>query len=151
MKKLPLTDADTVQFTKMVKKINFLASVNMGLLEKILHRIDLYQYDSGEKVCRQGEPGDTFYVVSEGRLKVSVREAFFLSRTLAHFGPEDCFGEMALLAREPRTATVICEENSKIFALQAAQFDQVLEENPSFAQEIKKLASVRRSELKHKP
>jgi len=58
---------------------------------------------------------------------------------------------MALLAREPRTATVICEENSKIFALQAAQFDQVLEENPSFAQEIKKLASVRRSELKHKP
>jgi len=36
MKKLPLTDADTVKFTSMVRKISFFASMNMGLLEKIL-------------------------------------------------------------------------------------------------------------------
>lgn len=150
MKKLPLTDADTVQFTKMAGKIKFFAAMNMGLLEKILNRITLYQYDSGEKVCRQGDPGDTFFVVGEGRLKVSVREAFFLSRTLAHFGPGDCFGEMALLDRAPRSATVVCEEPSKIFVLMAAQFDQVLAENPSFAEEIKKLASGRKFELGHK-
>ena len=150
MKKLPLTDADTVLFTKMVKKINFFAAMNMGLLEKILSRIYYYQYDGGEKVCRQGDTGDTFYVVAEGKLKVSVREAFFLSRTLAHFGPGDCFGEMALLERKPRNATVACEEDSKIFVLTADQFDQVLAENPAFKQEIKKLASDRQFELDHK-
>lgn len=150
MKKLPLTDADTVLFTKMVKKINFFAAMNMGLLEKILSRINYYQYDSGEKVCRQGDTGDTFFVVAEGKLKVSVREAFFLSRTLSHFGPGDCFGEMALLERKPRNATVACEEDSKIFVLAADQFDQVLAENPAFKQEIKKLASDRQFELDHK-
>jgi len=150
MKKLPLTDADTIIFTKMVKKINFFASMNMGLLEKILSRINYYQYDRGEKVCRQGDPGDTFFVISEGKLKVSVREAFFLSRTLATLGPGDCFGEMAMLERKPRNATVVCEEPSKIFVLSADHFDQVLAENPSFSQEIKKLAADRRFELDHK-
>jgi CRP-like cAMP-binding protein len=150
MKKLPLTDADTVLFTKMVKKINFFASMNMALLEKILNRILYYQYDSGEKVCRQGEPGDTFYVVAEGKLKVSVREAFFLSRTLAHFGPGDCFGEMALLERKPRNATVVCREDSRIFALTADHFDQVFAENPAFKLEIKKLATDRHLGLDNK-
>jgi CRP-like cAMP-binding protein len=150
MNKLPLTDADTVQFTKMVKKINFFASMNMGLLEKILSRITYYQYKAGEKVCRQGDPGDTFFVVSEGRLKVSVREAFLFSRELATFGPGDCFGEMAMLERKPRNATVACAEDSKVFILTADHFDQVLVENPAFKAEISRLAADRRFELDHK-
>lgn len=150
MKKLPLNDAETVLFTKMVKKINFFASMNMGLLEKILNRINYYQFDGGEKVCRQGDPGDAFYVIGEGRLKVSVREAFLFSRKLAELGPGDCFGEMALLDRKPRNATVTCEEPSKIFVLTVEQFDQVLGENPAFKQEIKKLASDRQFEIDHK-
>lgn len=151
MNKLPLTDADTVLFTKLVRKINFFASMNMSLLEKILNRITYYQYGKGEKVCRQGDPGDTFFVVAEGKLKVSVREAFLFSRTLATFSAGDCFGEMALLERKPRNATVTCEEDSRIFILTAEHFGQVLAENPSFAQEIKQLAKDRQFELDHKP
>ncbi|HNW45392.1 MAG TPA: cyclic nucleotide-binding domain-containing protein [Elusimicrobiales bacterium] len=150
MKKLVITDADSVQFTKVVKKIKLFASMNMGLMEKILNRIAYYQCDKGEKVCKQGGPGDAFYVVNEGKLEVSVREAFLFSRTLAHLGPGDCFGEMALLTREPRNATVTCEEDSKIFVLMIENFDQVLEENPTFATEMKKLAADRDFELKHK-
>lgn len=150
MEKLPLTDAETVLFTKMVKKINFFASMNMGLLEKILSRINYYRYAAGEKVCRQGDPGDSFYVVAEGKLKVSVREAFLFSRQLAVLGPGDCFGEMALLESKPRNATVACEEPSKIFVLTSEHFGQVLAENPAFKQEINRLASDRRFELDHK-
>jgi potassium-dependent mechanosensitive channel len=122
----------------------------MGLLEKILARINYFQCGRGEKVCKQGDPGDAFYVVAEGRLEVAVREAFFFSRTLAHLGPGDCFGEMALLAREPRSATVTCEQDSKIFVLMADEFDKVVAENPAFAEEIKKLAANRDFEIKHK-
>ena len=150
MEKITLTDDDSVRFTKMVQKIKFFASINMGLLEKILNRINLYQCRKGEKICRQGDPGDAFYVVSEGRLKVSVREAFLFSRTLAHFTPGDCFGEMALLTREPRNATVTCEEDSKVFALLVDNFDQVVSENPAFSSEIKRLAADRQFGLLHK-
>ncbi|OGS12358.1 MAG: hypothetical protein A2234_07805 [Elusimicrobia bacterium RIFOXYA2_FULL_58_8] len=150
MKKLVITDVETVQFTKVVKNIKFFANMNMGLLEKILNRINYYQCEKGEKVCKQGDPGDAFYVVNEGKLLVSVREAFLFSRKLAYLGPGDCFGEMALLNRAPRNATVVCEEDSKIFVLMIDNFDQVLEENPAFALEIQKLAADRRFELDHK-
>lgn len=149
MKKLPMTNADTLEFASMVRKINFFASMNMGLLEKILNRINLYQYDKGEKVCRQGDTGDSFYVVYTGRLDVSVKKGLFsLSKTVATLNPGDCFGEMALLSRAPRSATVSCEAEAKLFVLLADNFDQVLEENPAFAKEIKQLAAERGFELK---
>jgi len=150
MNKLPLTDADTVLFTKVVKKINFFASMNMGLLEKILARINYYQYAAGEKICKQGDPGDAFYVIGEGKLTVSIREAFLFSRTLATLSPGDCFGEMALLDRKPRNATVTSAEPSKVFVLTVEQFDQVLAENPAFKQEMKRLANDRQFEIDHK-
>jgi CRP-like cAMP-binding protein len=151
MKKLTLTDADAVEFGKMVRKIKFFASMNMGLLERILNRITLFQYEKGEKICRQGEGGDSFYVVYSGRLGVSVKNGLFsFSRRVAELGPGDCFGEMALLTREPRNATVACEEDARLFVLLADNFDQVISENPAFSEEIKKLAAERGFELKRR-
>jgi len=149
MQKLPITDTETVQFTKVVRNIKFFANINLGVLEKILARINYYQCKKGEKVCRQGDPGDAFYVINEGKLRVSVREAFFFNKTLAELGPGVCFGEMALLTREPRSADVTCVEDSKLFVLRVDDFDSVLAENPTFAAEIKKIAADRQFELRH--
>ncbi len=151
MQKLPVTDNETILFTKMVRKINFFASMNMGLLEKILSWITYYQFDKGEKVCRQGEPGDSLYVLTEGRLSVNVKGGFFsFSRKVAELGPGSIVGEMSLLTREPRTATVVCEEPAKVFVLLADHFDEALKQNPAFAEQIKKLAADRKFELSHK-
>jgi len=151
MKKLQLTDTETVLFTKIVHKINFFASMNMGLLEEILKRITYYQFEKGEKVCRQGDPGDSFYVVAEGRLSVNVKHGLLsFSRKVAELIAGDCFGEMALLTRANRTATVACEEDAKLFVLMADHFTEALKQNPSFAQEIKRLATDRGFELDHK-
>ena len=149
MEKLAITEADTVRFTKVVQKIKLFSSMNMGILEKVLNRIYLYKFNPGEKICRQGDPGDAFYVVDEGKLRVCVREAFFFYKTLAILGPGDCFGEMALLNREPRNATVICKEPSKVFVLMANEFDKVLTENPVFASQIRRIANERSFDLKY--
>lgn len=150
MEKLPITDAETVQFTKIVRSIKFFANINLGVLEKILARVNYYKCGKGEKVCRQGDPGDAFYVINEGKLRVSIREAFFFSKTLAELGRGACFGEMALLTREPRSADVTCVEESRLFVLTVDDFDNVLAGNPTFAAEIRKIASDREFELRHK-
>ncbi|PKM97661.1 MAG: hypothetical protein CVU79_07440 [Elusimicrobia bacterium HGW-Elusimicrobia-3] len=151
MQKLPITDNESILFTKIVRKINFFASMNMGLLEKILGHIAYYSFDKGEKICRQGDPGDSFYVVAEGKLGVSVKSGFFsFSRKVAELGPGSCFGEMALLSRAPRTATVACEEPAKLFVLLADHFDAAMAQNPAFAEEIRKLAADRKFDLDHK-
>lgn len=151
MKRLPVTDNEVVLFTKMVRSINLFASMNMGLLESILRHINYFEFDPQEVVCRQGDAGDSFYVVAEGRLSVKVKSGFFSSaKQVAELKPGDCFGEMALLLRAKRNATVTCEEPSKLFVLLADHFDAAAKQNPAFAEEIKHLAADRKFELDHK-
>ena len=148
MKRLAITAADTVQFSRIVRSLNFFGSMNMAMLERILEGIQLFECGRGEKVCVQGEAGDTFFVVQEGSLTVSVSKGrLSLSKKMASLGSGDCFGEMALLHEAPRNATVTCDSVSRLFVLPAAHFRAVLEQNPEFSKEINNLASTRQSEL----
>jgi CRP-like cAMP-binding protein len=151
MKLLSITPADTVQFSRIVRGLNFFGSMSMAMLERILDGIQLVECDRGEKVCVQGESGDTFFVVQEGRLTVSVKKGkLSLSKKMATLGPGACFGEMALLHQAPRNATVACDSASRLFVLPASHFKAVLDQNPEFSKEINDLASARQSELDHR-
>lgn len=144
MKKIEMGDAEQGAFVRITKKINLFSSeLSTGFMEKILQCVNLYEFESGEKVCRQGEPGDAFYAVLAGRLKVSVREAFVLSKALAELKEGDIFGEMALLERAPRSATVTCLAPARLFVLLREDFQSVLRVNPEFKEEIKNIASRR--------
>lgn len=122
--------------------------MKMSLLEKILAWVMVYEYKKGEKICRQGEKGNCCYILYEGRLSVKRKKGFFsFSKKIATLHPGDILGEMSLMHRDPRTATVICEEPSKVFVILADHFDAAVAENPAFAQEIKQLVSQRTFEL----
>lgn len=145
MKKIQISDADFLEFTRIARKINFFGQMTVGWVEKILAFGMLHEYEKGEKVCRQGGPGDSFYIVHSGKLSVSVKKGFFgLSKKVAALGPGDFFGEMALVDRAPRTATVKCEEDSKLFILLADHFDEAFKGNPAFADEVKRIISERK-------
>ncbi len=151
MKRLSLTAADTVQFSKIVRGLKFFGSMNMAMLERVLEGLQLCEGERGEKVCVQGEVGDTFFVVQKGGLTVSVRKGrLSWSRRIARLGPGDCFGEMALLNDAPRNATVACDSVSRLFVLAASHFRAVLDQNPEFSKEINELASARQFELDQK-
>ncbi len=143
-----MREFDTVQFTRMVRKIKLFANIQMGLLEKILAWVSMFSYKKGEKICRQGETGDSFFVIYEGRVSVTVREWGFFSRRLSVLGPGDCFGEMALLRQAPRNATITCTEDAKVFMLLAEHFNDALAGNAIFAEEVRRLALEREYEDK---
>lgn len=104
------------------------------------------QYQDGEVIVRQGELGDCMYVIQEGEVEVIQRhgEKEFC---LAVLGPGDFFGEMAVLDKEIRPATVRALGNTFVLSLEKRTFLQRMHEDASFAFRIIKKMSHRIRQL----
>jgi MFS family permease len=87
------------------------------VLERLAIDSALLEVPAGQVVVAEGEPGDLFYVVESGSLEVTVREEPV--RTL---GPGQAFGELALLRRSVRTATVTAGTACRLWALDRESF-----------------------------
>jgi rhodanese-related sulfurtransferase len=81
---------------------------------------------AGQGVVRQGETGDFFYVIEQGRAEVLRADAGRAPALLATLGPGASFGEEALLKGEPRNATVRMQEGGRLLKLAKADFDRLL-------------------------
>ncbi len=91
-----------------------MSALGIEHLARSARRVDIQQ---GETVVRQGEAGDGFFVVVSGEFTVSQD-----GRELRRLGPDDSFGEIALLDVVPRTATVTAAERCQLLCIDTASF-----------------------------
>lgn len=101
----------------LLRSLPIFAPLPAPALERLARSLESLAVPAGTVVVRKGEPGDLFYVVAAGRFSVDrgEREPAVLLRC-------DCFGEIALLADVPRTATVTAVEDSLVYALAREPF-----------------------------
>jgi CRP-like cAMP-binding protein len=97
-------------------------------IAKHAHQIDVVK---GTIVVREGEPGDRFYVVLEGVVRVSRG-----GRKVTELGPGGSFGELALLANMPRNATVTTTTDAQLVSFQRKTFAKILDDSPLFARRL---------------
>ncbi|MGD9354669.1 MAG: cyclic nucleotide-binding domain-containing protein, partial [Desulfobacterales bacterium] len=86
-------------------------------------------YEKGEIVFRQGDPGDEMYIIQSGAVEVSSRHDGH-KVVLTILEKEDFFGEMALLDRSPRSATVATITRSRLLPLSRRVFLKKVAYNP---------------------
>jgi sulfate permease, SulP family len=98
-------------------------------------------WPAGHVVFRSGDLGSTLYLVTRGRASVHIVHGEGDIR-LVTFAPGAVIGELALLDRGPRSATVTVDEDMAGFALGAAAFDGLCQQQPDIA--IKLLAALGR-------
>ena len=78
-------------------------------------------------------------------MSVTVKKGFFsFAKKVAELGQGMFFGETSLVTREPRNATVTADEATSMFVLTSVDFNFVLDKNPSFKAEIKRIAERRK-------
>lgn len=106
--------------------------------EDLARRLTRIVVPAGAHVITAGETGDRFYLVESGRLD-AVRGSELLSEMRAG----DCFGEIALLRDVPRTATVVAERDSVVFALDRDDFLAAVGAESEAAQRAEILVSRR--------
>lgn len=151
MKKLEIQEGDFKALAHALRKVDFFSSFTLENLDLLLPHFELYEFKSGETIFKKGDPGDALYIIHEGKVSIRLKEGFFSStKTLATLTQGNFFGEMALLDKAPRTATVVVDEKSKLFVLLGTYFDDVMKKNPKFNDEVKRIAEHRRFETHYK-
>ena len=84
------------------------------------------KFKAGQVIIREGETGDLFYVITEGRAEIIIRDADGAELLLHEAGPGDFFGELSMLTNQPRAARVRAVEHVSTLALERADFFEFL-------------------------
>src|SRR2546421_8015437 len=90
-------------------------------------------YLGGEAIFREGDSGDTCYIVRSGRVRVTRRHSDGRVLTLAELGPGQMFGELAMFDSEQRSASVEAIEDTRALALLAGDVRRLLLNHPELA------------------
>lgn len=96
-------------------------------------------YAPGQIICHQGDPGDHLYAVIEGLVKIVFTSARGDEMVLNILGPQEIFGELALLDGSPRSASVVALKSTSVFMLPRRQLLELMSVNPGLADEFLKL------------
>lgn len=99
---------------------------------------DAVEIEAGDIVFREGDPGDVMYAVLSGRLDVVHGDAVIDS-----VGAGDIIGEMAIVDRSPRSATLVAAEPSRVVKVDERRFLFLVQEHPTFAMQVMRIMADR--------
>jgi CRP/FNR family transcriptional regulator, cyclic AMP receptor protein len=91
------------------------------------------RYEPGSIVLREGDPGDTCYVIQRGRVRVTRQHADGRTITLTNLGPGEIFGELAMFGGEVRSATVEALDEVQAVGILAGDLKRLLNDHPEIA------------------
>ncbi len=109
---------------EMLRRVPLLSTCNDKQLSFIASQVEEMDFPTGKTLCHQGESGGEFFILLSGDCDVQ-RDG----RVIRRLGPGDFFGEIALMDRGPRTATVVAKTPIRSLVLSQPQFQNVLHEN----------------------
>jgi voltage-gated potassium channel len=123
-----------------VTKVPMFADLGTVTLSEIVGKLRVRNYPPRIVVVRRDEPGESMFFISEGEVEVR------LPRGGIALGQGAFFGEMALLDRTPRTATVVTTQPTTLLVLYASDFYEIASNIPSLVEAVEREARRRRAE-----
>jgi CRP-like cAMP-binding protein len=103
----------------------------------------------GEVIFCEYEPGDSFYLIQSGQVKIS-KVVLENEKMLDILQPGDVFGEMAIIENAPRSATATAVDDVKVLVFKKENFEVILKTNPAMALKLLKILARRIYEQKRR-
>ncbi|RMH67605.1 MAG: hypothetical protein D6676_01675 [Cyanobacteria bacterium J003] len=117
----------------MLRNISYFSHCSNAQLQMLIELGTRQFYGRGEVICREGSPGDAFYIVLEGSVEVYSEQ---LDQILATLYGGSFFGEISVLTGMPRSATVRALEATSLFVVPRSAVQRLLQAHPQLAEEI---------------
>lgn len=122
----------------MLGQIPLFEGLNKKELQFIASMTSEVSVRAGSTLVKQGEPGQEAMVVETGS-GIVIRD----DKEIDTIGPGDVFGEMSLIVRQPRNATIRATSDMRVLVMNAREFSSVLSQSPEVAVKILKTVVAR--------
>jgi cAMP-dependent protein kinase regulator len=99
-------------------------------LSRIMEKIRAKRFGPGEAICKEGEPGNSIFIISQGRVAVLRQQPGRGKTRLAELKEGDFFGEFGYFSRSRRQATVEALEETEVLELTKEELQKVVQEFP---------------------
>uniref|UniRef100_K3WEA6 cGMP-dependent protein kinase n=1 Tax=Globisporangium ultimum (strain ATCC 200006 / CBS 805.95 / DAOM BR144) TaxID=431595 RepID=K3WEA6_GLOUD len=131
-RKIMATTASATQLARVnfLKNVELLQRLSNNQLQKVAAALKLQRFNDGDYIIRQGDDGNTFYIIVEGKVRCTSRGggagSDAVEKELMMLYRGNYFGEMALMLNEPRQANCIAVGNVDCYVMDRAQFTKLL-------------------------
>ena len=140
--RLAMNQADTLlERILFLRKVPVFTDIDPNDLPLIAGLLSETSCHGGHELIHEGEAGDVLYIVESGSVRVYQRSAPEFTLSVLERG--ECFGELALLDAEPRSASVESLTPSSFLILRKSDFEQLLVARPRMAMAVIRTLSVR--------
>jgi len=129
---------------RLLAGVDLFAGLSEAARNEIAGAIRSRTFGDGESIVRQGEPGESMFIIASGRASVVLEPD---RREVATIDAGGYFGEMSLLTGEPRTASVIARGDTVVLEVGANMFRHLAATSPQAIEQVGVAAAARRIEL----
>lgn len=132
----------SIQRLLLIQKVPIFKELRDDFLVRLAATMEELSFPAKHTIVKQGDEGRSLYILAAGKVRVHIGE-----REIIKLQKEDCFGEMAVLDAEPRSASVTTLEPCDCLILTQQQLYEAIDETPGIAVNIIRLLSRRIREL----
>lgn len=125
------------------RRVALFANLDPGQMQTLSRAASVRHFAAGETIVREAEPGDQFFVIVRGEVKVYVDSPDGREVVLTHLQAGEFFGEMALLEGETRSASVAAMSESELVTLSRDDFFAALQGDFALTRRILQALSAR--------
>lgn len=130
------------QRIELLRRVPLFADLDRRELQGIANSLKERTFRAGETVTSEGESAVGFFVIQDGEARVAVG-----GQDRGRLGAGDYFGEIALIAQTPRTATVTAETDVRCLGMTFWEFRPLVEENGKIAWKMLQSLARKMSEM----
>jgi CRP-like cAMP-binding protein len=131
---------------ELIRGVSLFAEADESFLQRLAGEFMERTYAAGEVIAEEGEAGRTFIVIESGQVTVTVH-----GEEVAKLGPGDAFGEMALIDKSARSATVKADTQVHGYQLPVWSFRPLVESHPEMAWALLEALAQRVREAESRP
>lgn len=126
---------------QLLSHVPFLENAEEELISDLASSVVTLRYERGDVIFREGERGDTFFLVADGVARVSKED-----EVIADLSVGGCLGEGALLSDDVRGATVSAQQSLTLLRLSRSSFEYLTEKYPEVRANLEKLHASRKTQ-----